>query len=119
MSTASFAANPLPDSEIALVGGPTLRESAIPGSTLKLAELVPNPEGLVTETWPVLASVGTAARMDVLESTANDDATPPKVTLLAPVKPEPAMLTVVPSAPCDGVNEETVVVAQLVAGRTP
>src|SRR5689334_10730732 len=105
MSTGSKASNPLPDTESAVVGGPAPRESAMPGSTLKLVELVAVPLGPVTLIWLVVASVGTVARIDVLETTVNEAEAPPKNTPVAPVNPEPVIVTTVPSAPCVGEND--------------
>jgi hypothetical protein len=60
---------------IAVVGGPAARESAIPGSTVKLDVLLTDPDGPVTVIGPVEVT-GTDALIDVAEATPKDDATP-------------------------------------------
>jgi hypothetical protein len=58
---------------------------------------------------PVVAPVGTGAVICVSASTARDVALVPlKVTLVAPVKPDPEMTTLVPTAPLVGENDEIV-----------
>ena len=70
--------------------------------TVKLVTLVPAPSGPVTVTGPLAAPVGTAAVISASEMTANDAATPPKVTEVAPAKPAPVTLTTVPGKPLRG-----------------
>jgi hypothetical protein len=83
------------------------------------AVLVPVPAGVVTAIGPVVAPAGTVAVIWVSEFTVNVADVPLNFTAVAPVKPEPVMVTDVPDEPEVGVNEETVgaePVPQLVAG---
>ena len=74
--------------------------------TLKLLVLVPVPAALVTLTAPVVAPVGTTAVSWMSETTVNVVAfVPLKATDVAPVKPAPFTVTVVPTLPLVGVNE--------------
>ena len=87
--------------------------------TVKLVLLVAVPPGVVTVILPVIAFGGTVAAICVLVSTVNAEVTPPKVTLVAPVKVVPLMITSVPTLPLVGVKlvilGATVNVAELVA----
>lgn len=77
--------------------------------TVKAIVLVPVPPLVVTAIGPVVAPLGTVALIAVSEATENVVAiTPLKVILLAPVKPEPTIDTLVPTAPLVGVNDEIV-----------
>jgi hypothetical protein len=77
--------------------------------TVKAVVLVPVPPLVVTAIGPVVAPPGTVALIAVSEATENVAAVVPlKVTLLAPVKPEPTIDTLVPTAPLVGVNDEIV-----------
>ncbi len=77
--------------------------------TVKLEELQPLPPGVVTQIFPVVAPVGTVAVIWVEETTLNAVAeTPLNVTLVAPVKFVPVMVTDVPTGPLVGENEEIV-----------
>ena len=69
--------------------------------------LVPVPWGLVTETGPLVAPVGTVALSELSEVTENVAAVPLNATAVAPVKPEPLTTTVVPVEPLVGANEPT------------
>ena len=61
---------------------------------------------MVTEIVPVVAPVGTVAVMDVAETTVNFVATVPwNLTVVAPVKLVPVIVTVVPMGPDAGVND--------------
>ena len=76
------------------------------GWTVKIPELVAVPCGVVMAILPVSAPVGTFAVTLVSELTLNVvAATPPKVTLVAPVKVFPVMITGVPSLPLVGLND--------------
>jgi hypothetical protein len=67
-------------------------------STVKVPALVAVPPGVVTLIFPVFAPLGTVAVIWAYESTLKLVAlTPPKVTLVAPVKLSPLMVTTVPS----------------------
>ena len=73
--------------------------------TVKLVPLVPVPLAVVTAILPVTAPEGTVAVICVAEFTLKlVAATPPNVTLLAPVKLVPVIVTVVPTAPLIGVK---------------
>lgn len=80
-----------------------------PVVTVKLAELVAVPAGLVTEIFPVVAPVGTVAVILVEESTVNFAADVPlNFTPVAPVKFVPLIVTEVPTGPLVGLNEPMV-----------
>jgi hypothetical protein len=77
--------------------------------TVKLVLLVPVPPlVVVTAIGPVVAPLGTVALIVVSETKVKAALTPLKVTWLAPVKPEPLMVTVVPIGPLVGVKVEMV-----------
>ena len=66
---------------------------------------MPVPVPLVTAIGPLVAPVGTFAVSVVAETTANVGAeTPLNVTCVAPVKPEPVTVTVVPTGPDAGLK---------------
>jgi hypothetical protein len=71
----------------------------------KLLELVVVPPGVVTLIVPLEAPLGTVAVTWLDELTANDAVVPLNVTAMAPVKPEPLIVTVVPALPLPGENE--------------
>jgi hypothetical protein len=73
--------------------------------TVKLAELVPVPAGVVTLIGPLVAPLGTVAVIWVSEFTVNVAAVPLKATFVAPVNPEPLIATEVPTGPFVGENE--------------
>ena len=74
--------------------------------TAKAVELVARGwPGTVTAIFPDLAAGGTVAEIWVPESTVKGAVNPPKVTLLAPVNPEPPMVTDVPTLPDVGEND--------------
>jgi len=89
------------------VGGPVLRDRTSPGVTVNLALLVPVPPGVATATGPVEAVAGTVAVILVSEVTVNVLAAPPNVTAVAPVNPDPVTVTLAPTVPEAGLNEET------------
>jgi hypothetical protein len=75
------------------------------GRTVKTAELVPVPPGVVTPILPVWAPTGTVAVICVSEFTVKLVAfTPPKVTLVAPVKLIPVITTDAPTCPLVGLK---------------
>lgn len=77
--------------------------------TVKAVVLVPVPPLVVTAIGPLVAPPGTVALIEASEATENVAAVVPlKVTLVAPVKPEPTIDTLVPTAPLVGVNDEIV-----------
>lgn len=82
--------------------------AAVAVDTVKLAELVPVPAGVVTVIGPVVAPVGTVAITWVALLTVNDAAVPLNFTEVAPVKPVPVTVTCVPAVPLVGENDEIV-----------
>ena len=76
--------------------------------TTKLVVVVAVPPGVVTAIGPVAAPVGTVAVSDVSDTTVNGALVPAKVTLVAPVKPVPLIVTVVPTGPLVGLNDAMV-----------
>jgi hypothetical protein len=92
----------------AIVGTPVL-------VTVNLWELQSVPPGVVTQIFPVVAPLGTVAVIWVDETTLNVlEETPLNVTLVAPVRFVPVMVTDVPTGPLVGVNEVIVGVAAVV-----
>jgi hypothetical protein len=75
--------------------------------TVKLDELVTVPPGPLTEIGPEAAAAGTVAVICESELTVKlDAATPLKATPVAPVKPLPLIVTVVPTVPLVGEKPE-------------
>ena len=73
--------------------------------TVNTSLLVATPPGVVTAIFPVFAPVGTLAVICESESTENVVAfTPPKVTLVVPVKLVPEIVTGVPTGPLVGLK---------------
>ena len=72
--------------------------------TVKLFVLVAVPPGVVTLSGPVVAPVGTAAWIVVAEVTVKLALTPLNVTVVAPVKFVPLIVTLVPTGPLVGVK---------------
>jgi hypothetical protein len=71
--------------------------------TMNVWALAPVPPALVTATGPEVAPAGTFAEICVAELTVKFAAgTPPKLTMVAPVKLAPVMTTVVPTLPVPG-----------------
>ena len=60
------------------------------------------PDGVTTETVPVVAPAGTVALRKVSDSTTNAADTPLNVTLVVPVRPLPRMMTFFPTLPATG-----------------
>lgn len=70
---------------------------------------LPVPKGVVTDTLPDEPLLLTTAVILVALLTTNEAAAvPPKLTAVAPVKPVPLMVTLVPTTPDVGVNDVTV-----------
>src|ERR1700730_11549580 len=67
------------------------------GVTWKATLLKSVPLGVVTSTVPVVAPVGTAVVISVAETTVYVAAVPLKVTLVAPVRLVPRILTLAPA----------------------
>src|SRR5205807_203639 len=70
--------------------------------TTKPLALVAVPPGVVTRIGPLVAPLGTCARIEVAESTTNPALTVLKVTAVAPLKLVPLIVTVVPTGPLAG-----------------
>src|SRR5437870_3450190 len=70
--------------------------------TVKLFVLVAVPPGVVTRSGPVVAPVGTVAWIVVAEFTVKLALTPLNVTVVAPVKFVPLIVTLVPTGPLVG-----------------
>jgi hypothetical protein len=89
--------------------GPDLGENdAIVGGALptwKLVALVAVPAGVMTLMRPVVAVDGTVAVILESELTVNTDGTPLKRTSVAPVNPDPRIVTDVPTGPAVGEKE--------------
>jgi hypothetical protein len=76
--------------------------------TVNLSVLVASPSGVTTLIRPVVAPAGTVAVILVSESTVNAAGVPANFTFVAPVKPEPLIVTDVPTGPLVGENDEIV-----------
>ena len=61
--------------------------------------------GLATRTTPVLPSPTLALIMESLSTAIESDRTPPKLTVVVPVKPLPIICIQAPVVPLDGENE--------------
>ena len=64
------------------------------------------PPGVVTVIGPLVAPLGTVAVTCVSETTVNVAAVPLNVTAVAPVRPEPPIVTLVPACPLVGVPSQ-------------
>jgi hypothetical protein len=107
--TLELLVNPTPRIVTTVPAGPLAGVRLVIDSVgVKFAELVPVPAAVVTETLPATAPLGTDALICVADSTLNDALTPPNVTLLAPLKFVPVIVTLLPVMPVVGVNELTV-----------
>lgn len=80
----------------------TILTSAGYGVTRKFKLLVNVRAGVVTLTLPVVAAAGTVVVISVPDTTMNVAALPLKVTLLAPVKLFPRIVTAAPTLPEPG-----------------
>jgi hypothetical protein len=95
-----------------LVGEKDVMCGAAPVVTVKLVELVAVPRGVVTVIFPVVAPEGTVAVILVSELMVNAADVPPNLTDVAPVKPEPLIVTDVPTGPLVGENDVIVGAAE-------
>jgi hypothetical protein len=75
---------------------------------VKLAELAPGPAAVVTEIFAVTAPFGTVALICDGDTIENLAAKLPNLTMLAPLKYQPEIVTRLPVIPAVGVNELTV-----------
>ena len=85
--------------KVVIVGGLAVR-------AVKLPVLVAEPAGVVTSILPVLAPTGTSTLIVVDVSLEIDPDLPSKVTLVAPERWVPVMVTAVPGVPEVGVKLE-------------
>jgi hypothetical protein len=74
--------------------------------TVKSSLLVAVPPAVVTLILPLLAPAGTVARIPVDDSTVNEAAAPLNLTVLAPEKLLPLIVTAVPTTPVIGSKPE-------------
>jgi hypothetical protein len=100
VSVTVVPAGPLFGEKLLTVGGPT--EFTVNGVPLKLQ---PVPERVVTLIGPVVAPPGTVAVICASEFTLKLAATRSKATRVAPVKPDPVIVTLLPNVPLVGVKE--------------
>src|SRR5207253_4776508 len=102
-------ATPLPVSRVLVPAGPLMGANEVmlgTTVTVKLVALVPVPAAFVTVIFPLVAPVGTVALICVSEFTVNVVAAVLlKLTPVAPVKPVPVSVTLVPVGPLGGANE--------------
>jgi hypothetical protein len=105
--TARFGTDVPPPPPPPLGGGGGGGGGGAEATTVNADALCAVPPGVVTETGPELAPVGTDVSISVGETTANVAAVPLKVTALAPEKLLPAIVTAAPTVPEDGVSDET------------
>jgi hypothetical protein len=100
--------NPEPVIVTLIPTGPLVGEKLLivgaPGAevTVKLVALVAVPPGVVTLIFPVVAPAGTVAVIRESEATLNVAATFLNLTELAPLKPVPLIVTLVPTGPLVG-----------------
>src|SRR3990172_9030438 len=106
--TAVAPVKPVPPIVTSAPTGPEAGENPLMeggGITVKLSELVAVPPGAATDTGAVIAPAGTVAVIWVFETTVNAAAfVVPNLTAVAPVKPEPLIVTEVPTGPEFGEN---------------
>jgi len=72
--------------------------------TMNDAALVAVPTGVVTLSLPVVAPAGTIVRIDVADMTVKLAGVPFNRTDVVPVKPDPVMVMLAPTAPLAGVK---------------
>jgi hypothetical protein len=75
---------------------------------VKSVRLVPVPPGVVTETGPDVAPIGTVAWISISEVTENGAGVPWNFTDEAPAYPRPVIVTEVPEGPLEGLKRATV-----------
>jgi hypothetical protein len=81
------------------VAGATAIDTNVAAVTWKGTLLLSVPLGVVTWTAPVVAPVGTVVWISVSDTTVNVAAVPLKLTLVAPVRLFPRIMTAVPTPP--------------------
>lgn len=98
--TAVAPVSPVPVMVTAVPTGPLAGVKAVMiGVTLKPRAVCRVPLGVVTETMPVFAALGTVAVISELDTTLNAAAVPVKLTAVAPVRFVPMMMIVDPTWP--------------------
>src|SRR5207248_2551462 len=129
--TVKVALTPLNDTEVAPVKpvplivtlvptGPLVGEKLVivgPLTTVNELELVAVPPGVVTLSVPEVAPAGTVAWIAVAEVTVKLALVPLNATALAPVKPVPLIVTLVPTGPL--VGEKLAIVGALTTVNEP
>jgi hypothetical protein len=104
--TAFAPTNPLPPMTAVEPITPELGDNDVmPGSTVKLPAEPTVPPRAVTVIGPEVAFAGTLAAILVVDFTVNFDVTPLNFTALTPVKPDPEIVTVAPTAADFGEND--------------
>jgi hypothetical protein len=121
--TAVAPENPVPLIVTEVPTGPLFGENEVivgsaPLVTVNCAVLVAKPSGVTTLIRPVVAPAGTTAVIFTSESTVNVAGVPANFTLVAPVNPDPLIVTEVPTGPLVGENDEIAGTAAHEAGAT-
>ena len=105
--------NPVPLIVTEVPTGPLFGEKDVifgaapaPLVTVNCVALVAKPSGVTTLIRPVVAPGGTVAVIFTSESTLNVAGVPANFTLVAPVNPDPLIVTEVPTGPLFGENDE-------------
>ena len=111
--TAVAPENPVPLIVTEVPTGPLFGEKDVifgavpaPPVTVNCVALVAKPSGVTTLIRPVFAPEGTVAVIFTSESTVNAAGVPANFTLVAPVNPDPLIVTEVPTGPLAGENDE-------------
>lgn len=121
--TAVAPENPVPLIVTEVPTGPLFGEKDVivgPAAlvTVNCVVLVAKPLGVTTLIRPVVAPAGTTAVILTSESTVNVAGVPANFTLVAPVNPDPLIVTEVPTGPLVGENDEIAGTAAHEAGAT-
>ena len=121
--TAVAPENPVPLIVTEVPTGPLFGENEVivgpaPLVTVNCAGLVAKPSGVTTLIRPVVAPAGTTAVIFTSESTVNVAGVPANFTLVAPLNPDPLIVTEVPTGPLVGENDEIAGTAAHEAGAT-
>ena len=121
--TAVAPENPAPLIVTEVPTGPLFGENEVivgpaPLVTVNCAVLVAKPSGVTTLIRPVVAPAGTTAVIFTSEPTVNVAGVPANFTLVAPLNPDPLIVTEVPTGPLVGENDEIAGTAAHEAGAT-
>ena len=90
---------------VPMVGEKLVIVGVVDAATVNGELLSPDPDGVVTPIGPVVAPDGTCTTSCVAEADITVAAAPLNVTVFCAsvlLKPEPAIVTMVPAGPCDG-----------------